>query len=199
MKKKKILQLCLFLSSLIVLIVVFKIYLNKNSKTVEVDGYNEINKNLLPIEASKEANIIKDIIYSTKDKNENEYIIKANYGTIDSKNSAIIDMVGVTATIYLKDKSEILIVSKTAIYNDTSYDTKFIEDVIVTYENNKIEANNLDLYFTENIMSVYDKVVYNNDDLILNADQIDMDLTTKDTKTFMNNTLDKVNVNSTIK
>ena len=69
----------------------------------------------------------------------------------------------------------------------------------MTYENNKIEANNLDLYFTENIMSVYDKVVYNNDDLILNADQIDMDLTTKDTKTFMNNTLDKVNVNSTIK
>ena len=45
-------------------------------------------------------------------------------------------------------------------------------------------------------MSVYDKVVYNNDDLILNADQIDMDLTTKDTKTFMNNILDKVNINS---
>ena len=98
-------------------------------------------------------------------------------------------MVGVTATIYLKDKNEILILSKTAIYNDTTYDTRFIEDVIVTYENNKIEGNNLDLFFTENLMSVYNKVIYNNDDMILHADQIDMDLTTKDTKTFMNNFL----------
>ena len=196
MTKKKILQFCLFLFSLIILIIILKIYLNKNLKISEVELDGKIIKNLIPIEASKEANIIKDIIYSATDKNENEYIIKANYGTIDSKNSAIIDMVGVTATIYLKDKNEILILSKKAIYNDTTYDTRFIEDVIVTYENNKIEGNNLDLFFTENLMSVYDKVIYNNDDMILHADQIDMDLTTKDTKTFMNNILDKVNINS---
>ena len=45
-------------------------------------------------------------------------------------------------------------------------------------------------------MSAYNKVVYNNGNIILSADQIDMDLTTKDTKTFMHNSLDTVSVDS---
>ena len=196
MTQKKILKSFLFLFSLTILIFIFKIYLNKNLKVKKIDLKDNSNNDIIQIKKNKETNVIKDIVYLTKDKNGNQYIIKSEYGSINSKNSAIINMTGVTSTVYLKDKNEILITSKKAIYDDLSYDTQFIEDVVVTYENNKIEANNLDLYFSKNLMSAYNKVVYNNGNIILSADQIDMDLTTKDTKTFMHNSLDTVSVDS---
>tara|TARA_B110000971_G_scaffold159345_1_gene162827 strand:+ start:907 stop:1506 length:600 start_codon:yes stop_codon:yes gene_type:complete len=194
--QKKILKSFLFLFSLTILIFIFKIYLNKNLKVKKIDLKANSNNDIIQTKKNKEANIIKDIIYTTKDKNGNQYIINAEYGSIDSKNSAIIDMTGVTSTVYLKDKNKILITSEKAVYDDLSYDTKFIENVVVTYESNKIEANNLNLYFSKNLMSAYNKVVYNNGNIVLSADQIDMDLTTKDIKTFMYNFLDTVSVNS---
>ena len=196
MTHKKILKSFLFLFSLTILIFIFKIYLNKNLKVEKIDLKANSNNDIIQTKKNKEANIIKDIIYTTKDKNGNQYIINAEYGSIDSKNSAIIDMTGVTSTVYLKDKNKILITSEKAVYDDLSYDTKFIENVVVTYESNKIEANNLNLYFSKNLMSAYNKVVYNNGNIVLSADQIDMDLTTKDIKTFMYNFLDTVSVNS---
>lgn len=196
MTQKKILKSFLFLFSLTILIFIFKIYLNKNLKVKKIDLKANSNNDIIQTKKNKEANIIKDIIYTTKDKNGNQYIINAEYGSIDSKNSAIIDMTGVTSTVYLKDKNKILITSEKAVYDDLSYDTKFIENVVVTYESNKIEANNLNLYFSKNLMSAYNKVVYNNGNIVLSADQIDMDLTTKDIKTFMYNFLDTVSVNS---
>ena len=196
MTHKKILKSFLFLFSLTILIFIFKIYLNKNLKVKKIDLKANSNNDIIQTKKNKEANIIKDIIYTTKDKNGNQYIINAEYGSIDSKNSAIIDMTGVTSTVYLKDKNKILITSEKAVYDDLSYDTKFIENVVVTYESNKIEANNLNLYFSKNLMSAYNKVVYNNGNIVLSADQIDMDLTTKDIKTFMYNFLDTVSVNS---
>ena len=196
MTHKKILKSFLFLFSLTILIFIFKIYLNKNLKVKKIDLKANSNNDIIQTKKNKEANIIKDIIYTTKDENGNQYIINAEYGSIDSKNSAIIDMTGVTSTVYLKDKNKILITSEKAVYDDLSYDTKFIENVVVTYESNKIEANNLNLYFSKNLMSAYNKVVYNNGNIILSADQIDMDLTTKDIKTFMYNFLDTVSVNS---
>ena len=196
MTHKKILKSFLFLFSLTILIFIFKIYLNKNLKVKKIDLKANSNNDIIQTKKNKEANIIKDIIYTTKDENGNQYIINAEYGSIDSKNSAIIDMTGVTSTVYLKDKNKILITSEKAVYDDLSYDTKFIENVVVTYESNKIEANNLNLYFSKNLMSAYNKVVYNNGNIVLSADQIDMDLTTKDIKTFMYNFLDTVSVNS---
>ena len=196
MTQKKILKSFLFLFSLTILIFIFKIYLNKNLKVKKIDLKANSNNDIIQTKKNKEANIIKDIIYTTKDENGNQYIINAEYGSIDSKNSAIIDMTGVTSTVYLKDKNKILITSEKAVYDDLSYDTKFIENVVVTYESNKIEANNLNLYFSKNLMSAYNKVVYNNGNIVLSADQIDMDLTTKDIKTFMYNFLDTVSVNS---
>ena len=190
MTQKKILKSFLFLFSLTILIFIFKIYLNKNLKVKKIDLKANSNNDIIQTKKNKEANIIKDIIYTTKDKNGNQYIINAEYGSIDSKNSAIIDMTGVTSTVYLKDKNKILITSEKAVYDDLSYDTKFIENVVVTYESNKIEANNLNLYFSKNLMSAYNKVVYNNGNIVLSADQIDMDLTTKDIKTFMYNFLE---------
>ena len=196
MTHKKILKSFLFLFSLTILIFIFKIYLNKNLKVEKIDLKANSNNDIIQTKKNKEANIIKDIIYTTKDENGNQYIINAEYGSIDSKNSAIIDMTGVTSTVYLKDKNKILITSEKAVYDNLSYDTKFIENVVVTYESNKIEANNLNLYFSKNLMSAYNKVVYNNGNIVLSADQIDMDLTTKDIKTFMYNFLDTVSVNS---
>ena len=122
MTQKKILKSFLFLFSLTILIFIFKIYLNKNLKVKKIDLKDNSNNDIIQIKKNKETNVIKDIVYLTKDKNGNQYIIKSEYGSINSKNSAIINMTGVTSTVYLKDKNEILITSKKAIYDDLSYD-----------------------------------------------------------------------------
>ena len=143
------------------------------------------------------SNIIKDIKYSSKDLKGNKYIINADEGEIDINNSDIIFLKNVTAYIELVKKNEIITISSDfGKYNTITYDTIFSKNVEVDYIDNKLTGNYLDFSMKNNLLIMSKNVVYTNPNNILKADVIKLDTITKDTKIFMHNSDEKVEVKS---
>ena len=142
------------------------------------------------------SNIIKDVEYSTKDKDGNEYFIKAEEGEIDFTNSNIIFLKKVKALIKLIDSAEVTITSNFGKYNSEDYDTIFSKNVIINYLDNKITGEYLDFSLKRNSMIVSKNVIYNNLKNVLKADVVEINIKNKDTKIFMYEQNKKVNIKS---
>ena len=140
------------------------------------------------------SNIIKDVNYTSNDSKGNEYIINASEGQIDLNNTKTIFLTNVRAYIKLEDSSEIKIISDFGKYNIDNYDTIFSKNVIITYMLNEIKSNYVDFSLNRNSMIISKDVVYTKNNNILKADVIEIDIRTKDTKIFMHEQNDKVNI-----
>ena len=148
-------------------------------------------------ENSLNSNIIKDIKYSSKDIRGNEYTILANRGEIDLNNTDIIFLNDVKAFINLIEKNEsIAVVSDFGKYNTVNYDTIFSQNVKIQYDNNAIIGDYLDFSMKKNLLIISKNVIYTNPNNILKADVIELDTITKNTKIFMYDSKDKVNLES---
>ena len=188
MKKKKIVKIFLISVFLTILIayIYYKFYESNKAQIVE----REISD---PVYNS---NIIKDVEYTTKDKDGNEYFIKAKEGEIDFSNSNIIFLKKVFALVKLIDSDEVTIVSDFGKYNSENYDTIFSKNVIINYLDNKITGDYLDFSIEKNSMVISKNVIYSNLKNILKADVIETNIKTKDTKIFMYEQQKKVNLRS---
>ena len=142
------------------------------------------------------SNKIKDVKYTTKDADGNEYIITATEGEIDYSNTNIIYLTNLKAKIKLIGSDDILITSDYGKYNSGNFDTIFSKNVIINYLNNKITGEYLDFSLERNSLLMTKKVVYTNLENILKADAVEMNLKTKDTKIFMYENQKKVNIKS---
>ena len=162
-------------------------FFNKNNTKEIQEESAEINYN---------SNLIKDVEYSTKDKDGNEYWIKAEEGEIDFSNSNIIFLKNVYAIIKLVDSEEVTILSDFGKYNSENYDTIFSKNVQINYLDNKITGEYLDFSLIRNSMILTKNVIYNNLKNILKADVIEIDIKTKDTKIYMHEQKEKVNIKS---
>ena len=186
--KQKISVVVIFFVS-IALVVFF--YIKNNKKSEFKIKQEEIHK---IEERSYSSNIIENVKYSSKDINNNEYIISAKEGEIDLKNSSVIFLKGVTATIILNDKNDIKISSNFGKYNINNFDTIFSENVIINYLQNEINGEYLDFSIQRNSMIISKNVIYKNSDNILKTDVIEVNLKTRDTKLFMYNKENKVSL-----
>ena len=159
---------------------------------------NNQNLNLeVENESSTNSNIIRDIKYSSKDIKGNEYIILADEGEIDLDNNDIIFLKNVKAFINLMEKNEaITVVSDFGKYNTINYDTIFSQNVKIQYQDNTITGDYLDFSMKKNLLIISKNVVYTNPNNILKADVVELDTITKDTKIYMHNSKDKVNIES---
>ena len=81
-----------------------------------------------------------------------------------------------------------------AKYNKTNYETNFKEDVLLTYLVHRITSQNLDLSFENNLATIYNKIVYDNNNAKLSADILEIDLITKNSKIFMDNEYKKIKI-----
>ena len=142
------------------------------------------------------SNKIKDVKYTTKDADGNEYIITATDGEIDYSNTNIIYLTNIKAIIKLINSDDILITSDYGKYNSGNFDTIFSKNVIINYLNNEITGEYLDFSLERNSLLMTKKVVYTNLENILKADAVEMNLKTKDTKIFMYENQKKVNIKS---
>ena len=142
------------------------------------------------------SNKIKDVKYTTKDADGNEYIITATEGEIDYSNTNIIYLTNIKAKIKLIDSEDISITSDYGKYNSGNFDTIFSKNVIINYLNNEITGEYLDFSLERNSLLMTKKVVYTNLENILKADAVEMNLKTKDTKIFMYENQKKVNIKS---
>ncbi len=142
------------------------------------------------------SNKIKDVKYTTKDADGNEYIITATEGEIDYSNTNIIYLTNIKAKIKLIDSDDVSITSDYGKYNSGNFDTIFSKNVIINYLNNEITGEYLDFSLERNSLLMTKKVVYTNLENILKADAVEMNLKTKDTKIFMYENQKKVNIKS---
>ena len=142
------------------------------------------------------SNKIKDVKYTTKDADGNEYIITAKEGEIDYSNSNIIYLTHIKAIIKLINSDDISITSEYGKYNSENFDTIFSKEVIINYLNNEITGEYLDFSIERNSLLISKKVVYTNLENILKADAVEMNIKTKDTKIFMYENQKKVNIKS---
>ena len=178
----------IFSASLIVILFIY----SKFSKETEIilqepETQEEINYT---------SNIIKDVNYTTKDIDGNEYSITALEGEIDYNNSNILFLTKVEAFIKLKNDEIITIQSDYGKYNSDNFDTIFSKNVIIEYLNNKINGGYLDFSLKRNSMIISKNVTYTNLNNTLEADVIELDIKTKDTKIFMYEENKKVNIKS---
>ena len=183
--KKKI----IFFFLIIVIVLFFlKTFQNtkKNLQENNLSSKNEGNKSI--------SNIIKDVNYTSTDNKGNQYIINAEIGEIDLSNADIIYLTNVRALIKQIDKDNVTITSDYGKYNIITYDTIFTKNVIAKYIDNKITGEYLDFSINRNSMIISKNIVYTNDENILKADVVEMNLETKDTKIFMYDNKKKVNI-----
>ena len=192
MKKKIFLKIVLILSLIIITWFVYSEYFkeDKSKLSKPVNPTSEIEE-----DAVYNSNIIKDINYTSRDLKGNEYILIAKEGEIDLDNSDIIFLTDVTAYIKLVKNSELIVItSNYGKYNTINYDTIFSKNVKIDYVDNIITGDYLDFSMMKNLLTISRNVVYKNLENTMKADVIELDTTTKDTKIFMYNSNEQVNV-----
>ncbi len=186
---KKIIQLSLFLFLIIISIIFYKNYF-KNFPEIEIKKENEIliqNQN----------NLIKNLKYNVNFDNNTQYFITAELSEIYYQDgSEFVKMQKVIAKFIDEENIPLIIESNNAIYNNTNYNTNFSEKVKVNYLGNTILAENLELNFEENIVTIRNNVVYEGAQGLVKSDNVVIELITKKIEIFMNNSDDKVVISS---
>ena len=190
MQKKLFLQIFLLLIILLISIIFFRVYFGNNITDRPSDN-NKIKSDNLPI---KESNLIYNIQYISEDKEGNSYIINSKFGKVDSDKQEIVYLNKVTATISLKNSEQVNIYADNAVYNNINYNTNFYENVSVVYSEHHITSDNLDLDFKKNLATVFNNISYKNLNTKLQADKIEIDLITKNSKISMNDKTKKIKI-----
>jgi hypothetical protein len=192
MKKKFFLKIILILSLIVATWFVYSKYFKQDKVLLSnpIAPKAEIDE-----DSNYKSNLIKDINYTSRDLKGNEYVLLAKEGEIDLDNSDIIFLTGVTAYIKLVKNSELIVISSNyGKYNTINYDTIFSDNVKIDYVDNIITGDYLDFSMLKNLLIISRNVVYKNFDNTMKADVIELDTTTKDTKIFMYNSNEKVNI-----
>ncbi|MDA7444361.1 LPS export ABC transporter periplasmic protein LptC [Candidatus Pelagibacter ubique] len=140
---------------------------------------------------------INDINYVSTDVRGNKYQITAKLAEIKVENSDVMFLRDVVAFIFIKDSDTVKITSNFGKYNTNNYDTIFSENVIVVYPGHKVTGEYLDFSFLTNLGVFTTNVIYTGEKTNLFADKMEMNLTTKDTKIFMNDAGKKVLIEGT--
>ena len=180
LKKVLVLLIIIFLVFIFILKFFDKEKKIEQKKTENINTYN--------------SNFLENVEYIATDSKGNQYIIRAVSGEIDFNNNEIIFLKDVRSQIKLTNSDEINIKSDFGKYNTNNYDTIFSKNVIIDYLDNKITGNYLDFSLVKNKMIMSKNVIFTNLENILQADVIEIDINTKDTKIFMYEENKKVNI-----
>ena len=193
MNKKTVIQvLLIFLIFLISLTFYLKYFYNNLETVKESPAIEKID-----INQNSSSTYIDNIDYISSDAKGNRYQITAEKAEIKIESSNIMFLNNVIAYIFIKDSDTVKITSNFGKYNSKNYDTIFSENVIVVYPGHKVTGEYLDFSFLTNLGVFTTNVIYTGEKTNLFADKIEMDLATKDTKIFMNNTDKKVLIEGT--
>ena len=187
MDKKLVFQLLLILF-LIAFIAAFILYFSEKNKKTNISDIKIEKTN----PDMNDQNLLKNIQYNYNDNKGNTYEIIAESGKIKLENSDLIYMTNVTAYINLSNHETITITSDYANFNNKSYQTKFIENVLIIQENQQITSEELYFSLEDNIILISKEVTFNKPGFNLKADKVEIDLITKNSKIFMDDKNKKI-------
>ena len=193
---KVIIQLILTLIIVAIIYYTYSFYKNSDETKVRNDSVPQllINQNEEP--NIEEESLIKKIEYNSSDLNGNNYFIQAKTADMSTVTSNVILMNSVSAIITLQDSTKVKIFSKSANYNLINFNTEFSQDIKVSYNDNEIFTENLDFNFEDGKIYAYNNLIINNNlnNTKLEADRVEIDLITKNTKILSKNNSKKISI-----
>ncbi|NQW07619.1 MAG: LPS export ABC transporter periplasmic protein LptC [Candidatus Pelagibacter sp.] len=193
MNKKTIIQIILIFLIFLISLSFYLKYFSNNSKVLKDTSLEE----KIAVDQNNTSTYIDNIDYVSSDSKGNRYQITAEQAEIKIENSNVMFLKNVIAYIFIKDSDTVKITSNFGKYNSKNYDTIFSKNVIVVYPGHKITGEYLDFSFLKNLGIISTNVIYNGDKTNLFADKIEMNLSTKDTKIFMDDASEKVLIEGT--
>ena len=150
---------------------------NITPRIVDENKNKNVSQNL---ELDNMKNLSKKIEYITTNDKGDIFKIIAKYGKTNLKNSNILDLEQVDGIISTLERSQIYISSNNAEYNYANQNSKFYNNVKINYDNKEITCDNLDLNISENLAVAYNNVVIKNENSLMKAQIITLDIITKD-------------------
>ena len=187
MHKRTVIQVLIIFLTILISWLFFLKYFDKSENIIQDTVIKK--KDILK---SVSSNFIENISYNSTDLKENKYKITAQQAEIDINNGDVMFLDNVIAYVYLKDSETIKITSDFGKYNSKNYDTIFSKNVIVTYPGHKITGDYLDFSLLKDLGTMSRNVIYSSEKNKLFADMIKMNISTKDTKIFMNDNIKDV-------
>ena len=187
---KKFIQFFLFFVIIIISIFFYKNYFETKKDLAQKDFVLEGDDSL-----ENKNNLIKNLKYDVQFNDNSQYIIIAESSELMYEESVeTVYMSMVTAIIVDENNSKITVTADTAVFNNSTYNTNFEKNVKIVYFDNIINSQKLDLNFTENIVTIYENVVYEGLQGNMKADNVIINLITKNMEIFMNNPKNKIEI-----
>ena len=190
MKKNKIIQFSLVIVGIILFF--FTYYSSDKDKIVDIDknilvgGVSQLTKEI--------SNIIENVEYVGSNNKGTFFELNAAIAEIKYDNPNISYLQDVFVVIKLSNLRTIRIRSDKAVFNKISNDCEFFGNVEITEQDNIVTSDNLDLYMSKNLITVYNHVQYNGVKGFLIADKMDIDMLKNEANIFMFNKKNKVQV-----
>ena len=185
MSSKSLIQSGIFFVILVILLVIYSIFFNKNEELVKINEAEIDNK---------VDNKILDLKYNAIDEDGNSYIIESVAGKISEKEKDLLILEKVTGVIKIKNSEDVIIMSDFANYNKTTLDTYFYDNVRLTYGEHSIDSNELFMNYIDKNINISNNVRYKGLNNKLYADIVEIDLVTKFSKIYMLDKQKKVKV-----
>jgi len=188
---KKAIQILIILLIILISYLVLNIYFFDKKDISDLD----LNRNLIIEEDNLNLeNVMENLEYKSSDKYGNNYIIKAKKGKVNIDKENLLILEDVYGEIKLVGKSTIYIYSNFAQYNRNNFDTRFYENVLANFEDKKFNCDNLDLFFKDNFGSMYNNIVFVDENTQINADQVNMNLLNGDINIKMSQEEKKIKI-----
>ena len=208
--KKTLIQTFLILTLILLNFVVFNFYYKADFKKDQTDLKNqEIEEKSLNV---KNNDLIENLKYTSNNSRGDIYELFADFGEANKKNPDIMFLTNVNGRIKSKNKPDVLLTSKFANFNTKTFETTFIDDVKISRHDEIITGDELYLVLDrdkndfkenlnkeENLLRISNNVSFKKPGYSLEADIVEIDLITKNSKIYMKNGIKKVSATSVIK
>tara|TARA_Y100000591_G_scaffold309157_1_gene310210 strand:- start:657 stop:1292 length:636 start_codon:yes stop_codon:yes gene_type:complete len=208
--KKTLIQTFLILTLILLNFVVFNFYYKADSKKDQTDLKNkEIEEKSLNV---KNNNLIENLKYTSNNSRGDIYELFADFGEANKENPDIMFLTNVNGRIKSKNKHDVLLTSKFANFNTKTFETTFIDNVKISRHDEIITGDELYLVLDrdkndfkenldkeENLLRISNNVSFKKPGYSLEADIVEIDLITKNSKIYMKNGIKKVSATSVLK
>jgi lipopolysaccharide assembly outer membrane protein LptD (OstA) len=190
------------LSLILIICILSYIFFNqsKTKKIIKNNISSAIEKkqtgNVEPIEKKK--NEIEKLSYFSEDFRGNQYNIIAKSASSKTQKNENTFLVGVTAEINFINKDKFLINSNFAEYNQSNNNTIFKGEVNIIYSIYKMNSQVVNLDFEQNLIEIYENVVFKSINNKLYADKVIIDMNNKNLKILMKDKKDNILITGNI-
>ena len=204
--KKTLIQTLLILILILLNFVVFNFYYKSDFKKDQTDLKNtEIDEKSLDV---KNNDLIENLKYTSNNSRGDIYELFADFGEANLENPDIMFLTNVNGRIKSKNKPDVLLTSNFANFNTKTFETTFIDNVKISRHDEIITGDELylvldldkdDLNKEENLLRMSNNVFFKKPGYSLEADIVEIDLITKNSKIYMKNSIKKVSATSVLK